>query len=88
MSIPGLDLWFNSHDHLPFHFHVKKAGWWEIRVAFLECRDGHMEWEMKWRKKGNGPNGKERKAILDSLLAHKAELLAEWEAKVNGEGNR
>ena len=88
MSIPGLDLWFNSADHLPYHFHAKKPGWWEIRIALLDCRAGHLEWDLKWRKKGNGPNGNERKAILKAVLAHRTELLAEWEAKVNTEGSK
>ena len=85
ISIPGLDLWFNSHDHRPYHFHVKKVGWWEIRIAFLESSAAHLEWELKWRKKGNGPNGIERKALLDAVLAHRTELFAEWEIKVNQE---
>ena len=31
-SIPGLDLFFNSLDHLPPHFHARRRGEWEIRV--------------------------------------------------------
>jgi hypothetical protein len=87
ISVLGLDLWFNSKDHLPYHFHAKKAGWWEIRVSFLECTEGHLKWELKWRKKGNGPNGNERKSILEAVLAHRTELLAEWDSKVKSEEN-
>jgi len=43
---------------------------------------------LKWRKKGNGPNAKERKAILNAVLAHKAELLVEWDGKVRSEEDK
>ena len=36
-NLDGLDLFFNSHDHLPPHFHVRKPGQGEIRVFFLLC---------------------------------------------------
>jgi len=31
----GLELWFNSDDHLPPHFHAENAGKWHVRVFFL-----------------------------------------------------
>jgi len=77
-----LDLWFNSEDHLPYHFHAKKPGWWEIRVPFLECTDSNLAFELKWLKKGRGPIGNEKKKILEAVLTHRPELLAEWDAKV------
>ena len=39
-KIDGLDLFFNSNDHRPEHFHVRKSGAWEIRVYFLLCSKG------------------------------------------------
>lgn len=85
---PGIGPWFNSEEHLPYHFHAKKPGWWEMRVPFLECTKKHLVWELKWLKKGKGPAGSERKKILDAVLAHRTELVAEWDSKVKPEENR
>ncbi|NCR39243.1 MAG: DUF4160 domain-containing protein [Microcystis aeruginosa W13-11] len=41
-NLDGLDLFFNSHDHLPPHFHVRKPGQWEIRVFFLLCNQENV----------------------------------------------
>src|ERR1017187_7070431 len=38
-ALDGLELWFNSSDHLPEHVHVKRRGQWEIRVYFLLCTE-------------------------------------------------
>lgn len=81
-KIAGLDLWFNSSDHLPPHFHARKAGHWEIRVHFLECTAGNLVFTMKWPRRTSGPDRRERQELLDAALAHRAELLREWEAKV------
>jgi len=80
--IPGLDLWFNSSDHLPPHFHARKPGCWEIRVYILLCHGKHLEWTLKWPRHGSRPGRKEREAILAATLERRTELLAEWEAKV------
>ncbi len=46
-SVAGLELWFNSSDHLPPHFHARRAlealqeGALRFRVELLE------EWEAK-----------------------------------------
>ena len=37
-AVIGLELWFNSDDHLPPHFHAEKAGEWQVRVHFLRER--------------------------------------------------
>lgn len=47
-----------------------------------------MEWKLKWLKKGDGPTGNERKKILDAVLAHRTELLAEWDIKVKPEEDK
>jgi hypothetical protein len=88
IAIQGLDLWFNSQDHLPFHFHVKKTGCWEVRVFFLECGPGHLECVLRWAKKGSGPTAVERQRILTAVLDHRAELLDEWDRKVRLEGSK
>jgi hypothetical protein len=85
-DIPGLLMWFNSSDHLPFHFHAKKTGKWELRVFFLECSQGHLAYETRWSKpKGRGPSARDLRLILDQVLKHREELLKEWESKVKME---
>ena len=82
MAIPGLDLWFNSSDHLPPHFHARKSGEWEIRVYIMDCMEGHLEFDMKWPRTGGGPRGRERTRLLAATLRHRIELIREWESKV------
>ncbi|MGH9892219.1 MAG: DUF4160 domain-containing protein [bacterium] len=78
-EVPGLRLWFNSSDHLPVHFHASRRGEWEIRVYFLLCSEGYLEYDLKW---GDVPPRAELEAILRSTLEHRGALLEEWEAKV------
>jgi hypothetical protein len=81
-SVPGVELWFNSSDHLPPHYHASRRGEWEIRVFFLLSTETHLDWSLKWKDR--------RRAVQRSVLAQlreqsvkfRAELLAEWEAKV------
>ena len=82
IQIPGLDLWFNSSDHEPPHLHVRKAGAWEIRVFFRTCTERHLDYNVKFQFGGSGPSRRERTALLSRILAHQAELYAEWETKV------
>jgi hypothetical protein len=77
--IDGLVLWFNSSDHLPAHIHVKRHGAWEIRVYFLFCADGRLEFDYKW---GKGVSAAFKAKILKAVLEHQAALLIEWEKKV------
>lgn len=81
-TIAGLDLWFNSSDHLPPHFHATKVGHWEVRVFILSTTATTLAWELKVRLKGGGPSGPEQKALRAKVEAHRAALLQEWEDKV------
>ncbi|MCC7382540.1 MAG: DUF4160 domain-containing protein [Deltaproteobacteria bacterium] len=54
-EVAELDLWFNSNDHLPPHFHAEGDGW-EVKVFFR--RQGDEMFELVWGKKG--PSGKLR----------------------------
>lgn len=65
-SIPGLDLFFNSLDHLPPHFHARRPGEWEIRVYFL-VSGPKLACDIKWSALVNG---------------NRAQLFREWDAKV------
>jgi hypothetical protein len=77
-EIPGLTCWFWSNDHDPPHFHVKRDGEWEIRVRFAE-EESRM-FELVW---GRAPKAKVLREIATNVVAHRARLLAEWEANVN-----
>jgi uncharacterized protein DUF4160 len=74
--IPGLDLWFNSADHKPPHFHAERSGAWEVRIYFLRYPREMVE--TKWGKPKKG----ELKQLLMLAEVHRAELFAEWERKV------
>ncbi len=78
--LKGLDLWFNSSDHLPPHLHARRRGEWEIRVYFLLCTDGELVFDCKWAKKAPSANVIDR--IRKAVVEHRVELLREWEQKV------
>lgn len=77
----GLDLWFNSDDHLPPHFHAEKPGEWEVRVHFL--RGTADMFETNWSATAGRPSKGDLKALARAVEARRADLLAEWTAKVN-----
>jgi hypothetical protein len=81
-EIDGMDLWINSSDHIPPHFHASRPGEWEIRVMFLQCTEDNLVFEKKWAKKLLGRRDRER--ILAAALNHREALLREWERKVCG----
>ena len=74
----GIELWFNSNDHRPPHFHVEKPGRWQITVRFL--REASEMIVVVW---GEGPTASERKVLVRLVEPRRLELLAEWERKVN-----
>ena len=77
-ELPGIDCWFHSQDHGPPHFHAKKAGVWEVRVFFLKRVESMIE--VKWKRGFLG--GRETKPLCAMAEACRAELLREWEEKV------
>jgi hypothetical protein len=81
-TLEGLDLWFNSSDHLPPHFHARKPDAWEIRVYFLLCTEGHLVFEKRWPPGRSGPRAQDRNAILRATLRRRVALLEEWGQKV------
>ncbi|MSU78833.1 MAG: DUF4160 domain-containing protein [Gemmataceae bacterium] len=78
LDIPGLVCWFWSNDHEPPHFHVKREGEWELKVNFL-ANESEM-FELQW---GDTPKAKLCRQIATAVLANRAALLVEWQAKVN-----
>lgn len=78
-ELSGLKMTFNSSDHLPEHFHVRKPGSWEVRVFFLLCTEDQLVYEVKW---GGEPARRDKQSVLEGVLSHRVELLTEWETKV------
>ena len=85
MALAGLELWFNSEDHGPPHFHVRKPDRWEIRVFFRSCTRRELSFSVKYSFRAKGPTGKEPAAILRTVMDNLAELTLEWEQKVQTE---
>ena len=81
-SIPGVDLWFNSSDHLPPHFHASRRGEWELRVFFLLCTDDHLEWTLKWKAQRRAIPGGTLESLREVAVRFRVALLTEWENKV------
>jgi len=83
-QVAGVEMWFWSHDHDPPHFHAKRAGDWEIKVGIL---DGKIEIV---RPPDARIKNAARKAILNGVERHRAELLKECEqarGKMQNDGN-
>jgi len=82
IAIEGLELWFNSNDHLPPHFHAERTGEWEVRVYFLK-QGGEMV-RVKWPKnRRRWPSANELKPLLEAVENHRPQLLEEWQLKVS-----
>ena len=79
-TIDGVELWFYSNDHRPPHFHAKRKGQWELRVKFLEFSTSEM-FEVVWLKGKEASRG-DTKLLKEMAVRHRAELLEEWENKV------
>lgn len=80
-ALAGLDLWFNSADHLPAHFHAEKPGEWEVRVHFLRAPDDMIE--TKWTMRPGRPSRGDLRELVAHAGANRVALLAEWHEKVN-----
>jgi len=78
-SIDGMKIWFWSNDHNPPHFHVKRDGFWEYRVFFLEEEHSHML-ERVW---GKTISAADRKLLKIKVIQHRVAILKEWELKVH-----
>lgn len=74
----GLELFFNSSDHLAPHFHAENSGEWEVRVYFL--REVTAMVEVKWMLRA--PSKKVLKRLCAKAAEFRPQLLKEWEQKV------
>jgi Domain of unknown function (DUF4160) len=79
-AIAGIETWFFSNDHLPPHFHAKRKGLWEVRVYFLESSTSEM-FQVVWLKGKEIPRA-DTKLLEQMVIAHRSEILEEWEGKV------
>ena len=84
--LEGLDLWFNSSDHLPPHLHARCRGEWEIRVYFLLCTDDELVFDCKWAKKN--PSAKVLARIRKAVVECRVELLGNGSRKSAGKHER
>jgi hypothetical protein len=75
-AVAGCDLWFNSDNHLPPHFHAESAEG-EARVYFLREPPAL---QVKW---GRRPRSGTRQALVQESSVHRLELLEEWQRKVH-----
>ena len=82
-QMAGVELWFNSSDHEPPHFHARKPDKWEIRVFFTECTRSNLVFNVKFPPSGSGPSGRECRELLNLVLQHRDALYTEWEVKVD-----
>ena len=80
-EIPGVELYFNSLDHFPPHFHAHANGEWEIRVHIRTTTKRTLHYEVVWARR-SGPRAPVLREILAKVIAHREELLLEWERKV------
>lgn len=78
MAVEGLDLYFNSSDHLPPHFHAERPGKWEVRVFFLAAQRDMVE--VKWARVQ--PSSRALRRLCAAAAESRATLLVEWERKV------
>lgn len=83
--VQGLKAFFNSNDHYPPHFHVKKVHMWEIRVFLLtSTKEIGLHYEVKFinKKKKADITSRSKKEILDFVIQNKENLLADWAMQV------
>ncbi|HEY3351706.1 MAG TPA: DUF4160 domain-containing protein [Polyangia bacterium] len=75
LEVDGCELFFNSDDHLPPHFHAEYDRG-EVRVFYLRDRP---ELELRW---GQEAKQKIRRALVEGARTHRLELHEEWGRKV------
>ncbi|MBP0019336.1 MAG: DUF4160 domain-containing protein [Cyanobacteria bacterium SBLK] len=86
-TISGLQLWFNSSDHHPPHFHAKKKGAWEIRVFIKTTNEKDLDFNVKFSFGKKKPTSSEKKKLAELVSKHKDKLLEDWEKKVDVKEN-
>lgn len=85
IALPGLEMWFNSSDHEPPHFHAERPGEWEVRVFFLRGRADMFE--TKWSARKGKPTPAQLGRLGRIAERNRLDLLIEWERKVRTSGS-
>jgi len=86
-TVSGLHLWFNSSDHHPPHFHVKRKGAWEIRVFILTTNEKDLDFNVKLQYGKKKPTSSEKKKLAQLVSQNRENLLEEWKNKVDVKEN-
>ncbi len=81
MAVAGIELWFNSNDHLPPHFHAEKPREWEVRVFFL--RGAREMFEVVYANRPGRPKKSDVREISQQAETHRAKLLEQWQRAVD-----
>lgn len=81
ITVEGLELFFNSSDHWPPHFHARKPGHWEIRINIQRTTEERLSFDLKWPRHADVP-ARVTKAISVAVARNRAALFQEWETKV------
>ncbi|MEM9275251.1 MAG: DUF4160 domain-containing protein [Cyanobacteria bacterium P01_F01_bin.143] len=82
-NLDGLEAFFRSSDHRPPHFHIKKAGEWEIRVYIVTTTKSNLDYSFKFPKNNSKSiNSKEQKKIINFVINNRGSLLLDWETQV------
>ena len=78
LRFEGYVCWFNSNDHPPPHFHVKRTGEWELRVFFL-MEPVRFETVFSLHR----VSSRVLREIVQRVQENRSELLQEWSEKVH-----
>lgn len=92
-DVGQLEVWWNTRDHFPPHFHVKhKQEGWQIRVYFDRCTRDDFIYDFKIPPnrdpKSKPISSSDRSAIFDQMknsnsgALMKQQLFEEWNEKV------
>ncbi len=83
LNYQGLQAFFRSNDHHPPHFHIKKAGIWEIRVYILTSSTNGLDYSFKFPKNQSVIlTPKDKKTNLLFVTSNREKLLLDWETQV------
>lgn len=82
-NLNGLEAFFQSGDHRPPHFHVKKKGEWEIRVYIATTTKSNLDYSFKFPKNNSKTiDSKEKEKIINFVINKRESLLVDWETQV------
>lgn len=87
--IDGLRLQFRANDHEPPHFHAVRPGEWEVRVDIRLTASTQLALlgEVGWSR-GRGVPARYQEALCAEVVAHRDELMAQWEREVVTDAKR